>query len=45
MDAGEHSANVIGRIPLLHLDFVEEAKTGKLISNPDHGHTQKSEEY
>ncbi len=36
---------IIGRIPLLYLDFVVDAKKRKLIPNPEHGGQQMTEEY
>jgi len=37
--------NLLGQIPLEHLDFVVDAKGQKLIPNPEHGDKQMSEEY
>ncbi|MEW6159758.1 MAG: retropepsin-like aspartic protease [Verrucomicrobiota bacterium] len=37
--------NLLGQIPLEHLDFVVDSKNRKLIPNPEHGDRQMSEEY
>lgn len=37
--------NLLGQIPLEHLDFVVDPKGQKLIPNPEHGDKQMSEEY
>ena len=37
--------NLLGQIPLEHLDFVVHPKDQKLIPNPEHGDKQMSEEY
>ena len=37
--------NVLGQIPLAHLDFVVDSKNRKLSPNPEHGDQQMSEEY
>jgi predicted aspartyl protease len=37
--------NLLGQIPLDHLDFVVDPKGRKLVPNPDHGDRQMSEEY
>jgi predicted aspartyl protease len=37
--------NLLGQIPLEHLDFVVNPKGQKLIPNPEHGDKQMSEEY
>ncbi len=37
--------NLLGQIPLAHLDFVVDSKNRKLIPNPEHGDQQMSEEY
>ena len=45
VDIGETVPNLLGQIPLEHLDFVVDSKNRKLIPNPDHGDKQMSEEY
>lgn len=45
VDSGESGPNILGRIPLMHLDFVVDSKNRKLIPNPEHGDKQMSEEY
>ena len=37
--------NLLGQIPLEHLDFVVHPKTQQLVPNPEHGDKQMSEEY
>ncbi|MBI5385287.1 MAG: retropepsin-like domain-containing protein [Verrucomicrobia bacterium] len=37
--------NLLGQVPLEHLDFVVDPKGQKLIPNPEHGDRQMSEEY
>lgn len=37
--------NLLGQIPLEHLDFIVDPKGQKLIPNPEHGDKQMSEEY
>ena len=37
--------NLLGQVPLEYLDFVVDPKGQKLISNPEHGEKQMSEEY
>ena len=37
--------NLLGQIPLEHLDFVVDPKRQKLVPNPEHGDRQMSEEY
>ena len=37
--------NLLGQIPLEHLDFVVDPKRQKLIPNPAHGDKQMTEEY
>ena len=45
VDVDEHVPNLLGQIPLEHLDFVVDPKGQKLIPNPEHGDKQMSEEY
>jgi predicted aspartyl protease len=45
VDIGEEIPNLLGQIPLEYLDFVVDSKNRKLISNPEHGDRQMSEEY
>jgi predicted aspartyl protease len=45
VDIGENVPNLLGQIPLEHLDFVVDSKNRKLIPNPEHGDRQMSEEY
>ena len=45
VDVDEHVPNLLGQIPLEHLDFVVDPKARKLIPNPEHGDRQMSEEY
>ena len=42
---GENVPNLLGQIPLKHLDFVVDSKNRELIPNPEHGDNQMSEEY
>ncbi len=37
--------NLLGQIPLEHLDFVVDPRGQKLIPNPEHGDKQMTEEY
>src|SRR2546421_843991 len=37
--------NLLGQLPLEHLDFVVDPKRQKLVPNPEHGDRQMSEEY
>ncbi|MCI0534063.1 MAG: retropepsin-like domain-containing protein [Verrucomicrobiales bacterium] len=37
--------NLLGQIPLEHLDFVVDPKGQKLIPNPEHGDKQMTDEY
>jgi predicted aspartyl protease len=41
----EDVPNLLGQIPLEHLDLVVDTKGQKLVPNPDHGDRQMSEEY
>jgi predicted aspartyl protease len=41
----EEVPNLLGQIPLEHLDLVIDPKARKLRPNPDHGNRQMSEEY
>jgi predicted aspartyl protease len=41
----EDGPNLLGQIPLEHLDLVVDTKGQKLVPNPDHGDRQMSEEY
>ena len=45
VDVDEHVPNLLGQIPLEHLDLVVDPKGQKLIPNPEHGDRQMSEEY
>jgi predicted aspartyl protease len=45
VDIGEKVPNLVGQVPLEYLDFVVDPKRRKLVSNPDHGGMQMSEEY
>ncbi len=45
MGIEENVTSRLGRIPLLYLDFVVDAKNRKLIPNPEHGGQQMTEEY
>jgi hypothetical protein len=45
MGIEEKVTSRLGWIPLLHLDFVVDAKSRKLIPNPEHGGQQMTEEY
>lgn len=45
VDIGENVPNLLGQIPLEHLDFVVDSRNRKLIPNPEHGGKQMSEEY
>jgi hypothetical protein len=41
----EEVPNLLGQVPLEVLDFVVDARSQKLIANPDHGGLQMTEEY
>jgi predicted aspartyl protease len=45
VDVGDEVPNLLGQIPLEHLDLVIDPKRGKLVPNPEHGNKQMSEEY
>lgn len=45
MEVDDDAPNVLGQVPLGHLDFVVDSKNRKLIPNPEHGDKQMSEEY
>jgi len=45
VDVDEEVPNLLGQIPLEHLDLVIDSKGRKLIPNPEHGNKQMSEEY
>jgi predicted aspartyl protease len=45
VDIDEDVPNLLGQIPLEYLDFVVDPQGRKLISNPEHGDKQMTEEY
>lgn len=45
MGVGERMPDRLGNAPLLHLDFVVDPRGRKLLTNPEHGDKQMSEEY
>jgi hypothetical protein len=45
VDIDEKGPYLLGQIPLEYLDFVVDSEGRKLVSNPEHGDQQMTEEY